>query len=716
VSSTRTVTGPVSGSGTGTGTGPGPGLPPDPPSRKPLAAQAARLRQGLAGGKLFALLAFAVVLIPVGAGLWGSGGWPQELSTDVKGPLDDANQWVIDHRDTSPVFLYFLLHLSNTAETSVQGVTDLLDAVGWSGVLVAVLAISWCAAGLRLDRRAARVTGTALGAFAACGLLAVWEPAMETLALMVVAVLVSAVVGLLLGLAAGLSDVCEKALRPVFDTMQVMPAFAYLLPFVLLFDVGIPSALFATVIYAAPPMARLTSLGIRGADPSALEASASLGANAWQRLWTAQLPLARKEMLLGLNQVIMMALSMVTIASVIGAGGLGDEVFRALSKVNIGEALAAGVAIVMIAIWLDRTTSAAGERLEEAPPAPALSNGALNGSLNGSANGGGSRKAAALLDQFRGWWALLGVIVATALASVAGKAVSPDGSQWPESWTVEVAQPTNTAVNWFTENFAEGIPVIGGTQVWATKFTVWVLNPMRDVLQGTPWWLLLFVVAALALLVGTWRTALTGTLALAVIGVIGIWDTSLDTLAQVLAGLVLTLVLGFAIGIVAARVGRVERLIRPLLDVLQTLPQFIYLIPVVALAGVGRAAAITAALLYALPAVIRITAQGLKNVDPSALEASRSLGASGAQQLRQVQLPLARPALLLAVNQGVVLVLAMVVIGGLVGGGALGYDVVYGLQKSELGIGLSAGAAIVLLGLVLDRVTQPTGAAKQRDG
>jgi glycine betaine/proline transport system permease protein len=286
---------------------------------------------------------------------------------------------------------------------------------------------------------------------------------------------------------------------------------------------------------------------------------------------------------------------------------------------------------------------------------------------------------------------------------------------WPDAWTVEVAQPANTAVNWFTGHFAEGVPVIGGTQVWADNFTVWVLNPLSHLLESTPWWALLLVVAGLALLVGNWRTALTGTLGLAAIGVIGVWGTSLDTLAQVLAGLAVTLLLGFAIGIAAARAERLERAIRPVLDVLQTLPQFIYLIPVVALAGVGRTAAITAALLYALPAVVRITTQGIRGVDPSALEAARSLGASGAQQLRQVQLPLARPALLLAVNQGVVLVLAMVVIGGLVGGGALGYDVVYGLQKSELGIGLTAGAAIVLLGLVLDRVTQPSS-ARQRDG
>ena len=259
-----------------------------------------------------------------------------------------------------------------------------------------------------------------------------------------------------------------------------------------------------------------------------------------------------------------------------------------------------------------------------------------------------------------------------------------------------------------TDHLYSGVPVIGGTADWAAHFTTWVLDPVRDGLQGLPWWSVLLIVAALAWLIGTWRTALTAVLAMAAIGVLGVWKPSLDTLSQVLAAVAVTLVLGFATGIAAARSDRVERLLRPVLDVFQTMPQFVYLIPVVALFGVGRAPAVAAAVVYALPAVVRITTQGLRQVDPAALESSSSLGATSWQQLRQVQLPLARPALLLAVNQGVVLVLAVVVIGGLVGGGALGYDVVFGLAQGDLATGLVAGAAIVCLGLMLDRVTQPT--------
>ncbi|MET7712523.1 ABC transporter permease subunit [Streptomyces sp. NPDC005407] len=618
--------------------------------------------------KLLLLGVAALVLIPVGVALWGSGSWPAELTVDVSGPLDDANKWVVDNRDTHPLFLYFLLHLSNTATDAVDAVYQFLDAMGWLGVLAAGVLFAWRAAGL--GQRGVKVAATAFGAFAVCGLLGMWDATLLTIALMVVAVAVASLLGVLIGLAAGLSRRVDRALRPVLDTMQVLPAFAYLLPFVLVFGTGTPAALFCTVIYAAPPMARLTALGLRGADPAVLEASASLGASAWQRLRTARLPLARKQMLLGLNQTIMMALSMVVIAALVGAGGLGEEVYSALSTVDVGKALTAGIPIVLIAVWLDRTTAAAGDRIGESSPGGGLLHG-------------------------RSAWALVfaGVVVAAFGRPAVGRV-------WPEAWTYDISTPVNKAQEWITENLTF-------TEAWAREFTVWILNPLRDALIWLPWWSLLLLVAALAWLVGTWATALTATLSMAAIGVLGVWGKSLDTLSQVLAALVLTLALGVLAGILSSRAGRLERWLRPVLDAMQTMPQFVYLIPVVALFGVTRASAIIAAVVYALPAVVRITTQGLREVDPAALEASRSLGASTRQQLLQVQLPLARPALQLAVNQGVVLVLAVVVVGGLVGGGALGYDVVKGLSRGEMGIGMTAGVAIVCLGLVLDRITQP---------
>lgn len=627
-------------------------------------------RSGLLGHlavrKLLLLTVAAAVLVPFAVARWAGGSWPEALTVDLSGPLAGASDWIIDNRDSHPLFLYFFGHVSNVVVVTVRAVYLALLAVGWAGVTALAGLVAWRVAGVRL------ALGTAV-AFLACGVLGMWVPTMQTLALMVVAVTASVVVGALLGLAAGLSDRMDRVLRPVLDTMQVLPAFAYLLPVVLVFGIGVPAAVLATVVYAAPPMARLTSLGLRGADKEVLEAVESLGATSRQRLLTARIPLARKELLLGLNQTIMMALSMAVIASVIGAGGLGDRVYQALASVDVGAALAAGIPIVLLAVVLDRVTGAAGADLGQAP-------------------------------RPRTHW--LYVVAGAAAVAAAGRLTAR--LEWPDGWVVSLVEPVNRAVGWMTDHLYSGVPVVGGTADWAARFTTWVLDPIRDGLQWLPWWSVLLVVAALAWLIGTWRTALTAVLAMAAIGVLGVWEPSLDTLSQVLAAVAVTLVVGFATGIAAARSDRVDRLLRPVLDVFQTMPQFVYLIPVVALFGVGRAPAAAAAVVYALPAVVRITAQGLRQVDPAALESARSLGATSAQQLRQVQLPLARPALLLAVNQGVVLVLAVVIIGGMVGGGALGYDVVFGLAQGDLATGLVAGAAIVCLGLMLDRVTQPT--------
>lgn len=657
-----------------------PAARPQPVAAEPT-GRASAVRQALrerpAARKLLVLAVAAAVLVPFAAALWGSGGWPHALTVDLSGPLGRANDWIIDNRDSHWLFLYFFGYISGGIIDAVHAVYTVLLALGWAGVTAGATLLAWRVAGVR-------VAVTTVVSFAVCGLLGMWVPTMRTLALMIVAVAASVAVGALLGLAGGLSDRAFRAMRPVLDTMQALPAFAYLMPVVLIFGIGVAPAVLATVVYAAPPMARLTALGLRSTDQGVMEAVESLGATGRQRLLTARLPLARRELLLGVNQTIMMALSMAVIASVIGADGLGDRVYQALSTVDVGSALAAGIPIVLLAIVMDRTTAAAG----------------AEGRAPGTRIGG------------RTAWLI--AAAGTAAVALGGRALS--ALNWPDSWNVAIAGPVNDAKDWMVDHLYSGLPGVGGTADWAAHYTGWILDPLRDGLQALPWWGALLLVAALAWLIGTWRTALTAVLALAAIGVLGRWEISLDTLSQVLAAVAVTLVLGFAIAVPAARSARVERLLRPVLDVCQTMPQFVYLIPVVALFGVGRAPAAAAAIVYALPAVVRITSQGLRQVNPGALESARSLGATSGQQLRQVQFPLARPQLLLAVNQAVVLVLSVVIIGGLVGGGALGYDVVFGLAQGDLATGLVAGAAIVCMGLMLDRVTQPTKKGGSREG
>jgi glycine betaine/proline transport system permease protein len=181
----------------------------------------------------------------------------------------------------------------------------------------------------------------------------------------------------------------------------------------------------------------------------------------------------------------------------------------------------------------------------------------------------------------------------------------------------------------------------------------------------------------------------------------------MQTLATVLVATVVTMALGVLLGVLCARNDRFAGGLRPMLDAAQTMPSFVYLLPAVALFGASRFTAIVAAVIYAVPPVVRLVERGIRDVSPTAVEAAQSAGSTPSQLLWKVQLPMARGGLLLAANQGIVMVLAMVVVGGLVGAGALGYDVVAGFgQREDFGTGLAAGFAIVLLGILLDRLTQ----------
>jgi glycine betaine/proline transport system permease protein len=223
----------------------------------------------------------------------------------------------------------------------------------------------------------------------------------------------------------------------------------------------------------------------------------------------------------------------------------------------------------------------------------------------------------------------------------------------------------------------------------------------------TPWWLFVLVVAVFGTLGSGWRSGLTAALAAAGVAGLGLWQHAMQTLATVLIAIVLTMIVGVLVGVYCARHDRLAVAIRPVLDAAQTMPSFVYLLPAVALFGASRFTAIVAAVIYAVPPVVRLVERGLRDVPPTVVEAAASAGSTPRQLLWKVQLPMARGGLLLAANQGIVMVLAMVVVGGLVGAGALGYDVVAGFsQREDFGKGLAAGFAIVLLGILLDRLTQ----------
>jgi len=262
-------------------------------------------------------------------------------------PLDEwvttFIEWLVDnHREVFQTMKW-------PVEQTLNGLESGLNALHPAIIIAVVCLAAWRFSGKRL-------TIFSLASMLIVGFLGLWEDTMITLAMVLASVIFCGLVGIPLGIMSGRSDRFEMILRPILDAMQTTPAFVYLVPIVMLFSVGNVAGVLATIIFALPPLIRLTSLGIRGVHPELVEAAQAFGATRWQTLMKVQIPLAMPTILAGLNQTIMMSLSMVVIAALIGAGGLGSPVILGLNTLDIGRAVVGGLGIVLMAIVLDRIT------------------------------------------------------------------------------------------------------------------------------------------------------------------------------------------------------------------------------------------------------------------------------------------------------------------------------------------------------------------------
>ncbi|WP_246038624.1 ABC transporter permease [Chitiniphilus eburneus] len=273
---------------------------------------------------------------------------------------------------------------------------------------------------------------------------------------------------------------------------------------------------------------------------------------------------------------------------------------------------------------------------------------------------------------------------------------------------LDLREPINQAVDSLVVRYGDRLHVLNDLILQG------LLLPLERALRGAPPWVILLVVALLAWrATRRWQVALPLTVACYLIGCFGLWDALMQTLALVLVATVLAVVAGLPLGIVAAHSRRLRAVVLPVLDVMQTLPTFVYLIPAVMLFGLGKVPAILATVVYAICPLVRLTDLGLRQVDPDVQEAAHSFGTTRWQMLLGVQLPLAWPSILAGVNQTVMMALSMVVVASMIGARGLGEEVLAGIQTLDVGRGLQAGLAIVLLAVAIDRITQGFGRVRR---
>ncbi|MGB0383808.1 MAG: ABC transporter permease [Ardenticatenaceae bacterium] len=674
-------------------------------------------KRRLAGWALF--VGGVVILLLIGQWISQLDAFPEAWNIGLREQLNNFKRWVVINRNDHWMFVFFFKPLSTIIDFGLRRVEDILLWLPWPVVILATFLF------------AERIRGLGLGLLTvACllpmGLFGLWAESMQTLALMGTAVLFALGIGIPVGIWSARNDRVERLLRPILDAMQTMPAFVYLIPVLLFFGVARVPSIIATIIYALPPAIRLTSLGIRNVSPDVLEAARAYGSTERQMLRKVQLPLALPTIMVGVNQTIMMALSIVVIAALIGAGGLGDVVLKALRRLRVGSALEAGLAIVFMAVLLDRLSAALSqmerhskpqfegfrlfgegwrgnqlvERLEQAIEQLYRLSSRLAASFTAQVRRLVGRHA--WLNRHAEWVALL---IGFALLSVLLRLVGVDG--FPKALRLDITPSVDALVKWMQVNLYN----IGGSGIGTGPLRdfiiIYIFKPLQNFLANQlPWTVIAFVFAFAGYLAGGWRLTLSVFLLTLSVGLVGMWPFAMDTLAQTLVATLLCVFIGIPLGVWASHHDRFEQFLRPILDFLQTIPIFVYLVPVIMLFGTGSVAGLIASVLYAAVPVIRLTNAGIRGVDKSVIESATAFGSTPLQSLLKVEIPLALPSIMLGINQTIMMVLAMVIIAGLVGATGLGLEVYQGFANDNLGRSVEAGLAIVLLAIIIDRITQ----------
>ncbi|MCL6283144.1 ABC transporter permease subunit [Ruegeria sp. 2012CJ41-6] len=638
--------------------------------------------------------------------------WPAEWVLPATDWVGAGLKWFLEGiKPVARLFSELMRYPMNWANAA-------LGATPWPIVIGLVTALGWYIGGLPM---------AALGFLGLSFVLSsgYWPQSMNTLALVAVSVPLALILGGAIGILANEVPRVKSVVQAVLDVMQTVPTFAYLTPLLLLFGFGPVVGLIASAIYAAPPMARNVMLGLERVEPEIKEAAIMSGGTRFQQLFQVEIPSATTQIMIGVNQCLMAALSMVIIAAVIGGfNDIGWEVLLTMRKAQFGEALLAGMVIVVFAVIIDRMSGAlATERKRHDrrvvwalvafgvvftalfwSSLPNASEFTLMDPVAGAVDSG-----LTAFTQANGPWldALKNnsmFYVLLPLRIGLDQAVLP--FTWGFAWTPAMSYGL----------FAAGA-VIAALMAWRGHATGGLMvligiGMLETGIANLPWPFVLSGTAALGWVAGGRKLALMSVILLSTILVSGLWERALLSLYLSGAAVFACAVVGGAIGLLSAVSETAWKIVRPICDMLQTIPLFVFLIPVLMVFQIGEFSAFLAICAYAVVPMIRYTRHGLVNTPDEMMEAAISSGATEWQILRDIRAPYAAPTILLGLNQTILYAFAMLVIAALIGTTGLGQSIYLALGQADVGLGISAGAAMAILALIADRMVQ--GFAEER--
>jgi len=506
-----------------------------------------------------------------------------------------------------------------------------------------------------------------------------WKPSMQTLSFILVAAPLSFIFGLSLGIMAFKSKRVEKALHPILLVMQTMPQYAVLVPAIVLFGVGDHAAVIITMVVAIPPMILLTLLGLRGVSPEVTEAGRMSGCNNLQLMFRVLIPTARRDILIGVNQVIMVCFSMAVISAFIGAKGLGFNLLLALNQLNIGLALEAGLCISLIAILLDKMSLAWANKQTD-----------YFGNLS-------------FFQRYKNTLFFAGAVLIAVIFAYAGSFYFKEGFNYlyevPHNKGISTADFWNKGVDWIWDTFFYTL------KIFNTWLIVDVLQPMRAAYLRMPIVATFVLVMGAGYIIGGIRSALVvGGLTL-FIALSPWWDRALVTTYMATFGVIISCTIGLIVGTLCSQNEYTKNFMLAVCDIFQTFPSFVYLIPVMMLFGVTDTSVLIAVIVYATIPATRYTIEGLRSVPASLHDAGSMSGVTKLQRLLNIEFPIAFPHMMLGLNQTIVFALFMVIIGAFIGTEDLGQYILKALSdRKGAGIGLTLGICVAFIGLIFDNL------------